>query len=162
IEMATLGERIPAPQALAWGLINRVHPEDAFEAEVEALMERLAAGPTASYAGSKRQLNARVYDGMAEQLELEASIQEEMAGSDVGAGLIVVVLTVVAFSSLPGVQAPEKSGPQISLAGAAVASVNPPKVPGGKQLRIDVNGQQYVWRYTYPDGTYSYTEMVVP
>ena len=45
-------------------------------------MERLAAGPTASYAGTKRQLNARVYAGMAEQLELEASIQEEMAGSD--------------------------------------------------------------------------------
>jgi 2-(1,2-epoxy-1,2-dihydrophenyl)acetyl-CoA isomerase len=82
IEMATLGERIPAPQALEWGLINRVHPDDAFEAEVEALVERLAAGPTASYAGTKRQLNARVYAGMADQLELEASIQEEMAGSD--------------------------------------------------------------------------------
>jgi len=83
-------------------------------------------------------------------------------GWTIGAGLIVVVLTIVAFISLPGIQDPEKSGPQISLAGAAVASVNPPKVPGGKQLRIDVNGQQYVWRYTYPDGTYSYTEMVVP
>ena len=82
IEMATLGDRVPAPQALAWGLINQVHPDDAFEAEVEALMDRLAAGPTASYAGTKRQLNARVYAGMAEQLELEASIQEEMAGSD--------------------------------------------------------------------------------
>jgi cytochrome c oxidase subunit II len=83
-------------------------------------------------------------------------------GWTVGAGLIVVALTIVAFVSLPGIQDPEKSGPQVSLAGAAVASVNPPKVPGGKQLRIDVNGQQYVWRFTYPDGTYSYTEMVVP
>jgi 2-(1,2-epoxy-1,2-dihydrophenyl)acetyl-CoA isomerase len=44
-------------------------------------MDRLAAGPTASYAGTKRQLNARVYAGMEEQLELEASIQEKMAGS---------------------------------------------------------------------------------
>ena len=44
-------------------------------------MDRLAAGPTASYAGTKRQLNARVYAGMAEQLELEASIQEEMAAT---------------------------------------------------------------------------------
>jgi 2-(1,2-epoxy-1,2-dihydrophenyl)acetyl-CoA isomerase len=81
IEMATLGERIPAPKALAWGLINRVHPDDAFSREVEDLLDLLAAGPTASYAGTKRQLNARVYAGMAEQLELEASIQEEMAGS---------------------------------------------------------------------------------
>jgi 2-(1,2-epoxy-1,2-dihydrophenyl)acetyl-CoA isomerase len=82
IEMATLGERVPAPQALQWGLINRVHPDDAFPAEVEALMDRLAAGPTASYAGTKRQLNARVYAGMEEQLELEARVQEEMAASD--------------------------------------------------------------------------------
>jgi 2-(1,2-epoxy-1,2-dihydrophenyl)acetyl-CoA isomerase len=82
IEMAMLGERIPAPEALGWGLINRVHPDDAFAGEVEALVDRLAAGPTASFAGTKRQLNARVYAGMAEQLELEASIQQEMAGSD--------------------------------------------------------------------------------
>ena len=82
IEMATLGERVPAPQALEWGLINRVHPDAVWADEVEALMDRLAAGPTASYAGTKRQLNARVYAGMEEQLELEASIQEEMAGSD--------------------------------------------------------------------------------
>src|SRR4051794_25480285 len=82
IEMATLGERVPAPQALHWGLINRVQPDDAFPAEVEALMDRLAAGPTASYAGTKRQLNARVYAGMEEQLELEARVQEEMAASD--------------------------------------------------------------------------------
>src|SRR3954449_3023489 len=83
-------------------------------------------------------------------------------GWTVGAGLIVVALTIVAFVSLPGIQDPEKSGQSVSLAGAQVASVNPPKVPGGKQLRIDVNGQQYIWRYTYPDGTFSYTDMVVP
>jgi 2-(1,2-epoxy-1,2-dihydrophenyl)acetyl-CoA isomerase len=82
IEMATLGERVPAPQALEWGLINRVHSDAVWADEVEALMDRLAAGPTASYAGTKRQLNARVYAGMEDQLELEASIQEEMAGSD--------------------------------------------------------------------------------
>ena len=82
IEMATLGERVPASQALEWGLINRVCPDAVWADEVEALMDRLAAGPTASYAGTKRQLNARVYAGMARQLELEASIQEEMAASD--------------------------------------------------------------------------------
>jgi cytochrome c oxidase subunit 2 len=83
-------------------------------------------------------------------------------GWTVGAGLIIVVLTIVAFIQLPGIQDPARSGASVSLAGAQVASINPPSVPGGKQLRIDVNGQQYVWRYTYPDGTYSYTEMVVP
>jgi 2-(1,2-epoxy-1,2-dihydrophenyl)acetyl-CoA isomerase len=80
-EMAMLGERIPAPKALEWGLINRVAADDVFDAEVDALAERLATGPTASYAGSKRQLNAWIYRGMEEQLELEATIQQEMAAS---------------------------------------------------------------------------------
>jgi len=65
-------------------------------------------------------------------------------GWTVAAGLIVVVLTVVAFAELPGIQDPVKSGPQVSLAGAQVASINPPHVPGGRKLNIDVNGQQYV------------------
>src|SRR5215218_6398434 len=80
-EMAMLGERIPAARALEWGLINRVTADDAFEAEVDALAERLATGPTRSYAGSKRQLNAWVYPRMDEQLELEAATQQEMAAS---------------------------------------------------------------------------------
>jgi 2-(1,2-epoxy-1,2-dihydrophenyl)acetyl-CoA isomerase len=81
MEMAMLGERIPAAQALEWGLINRVVADDAFAGEVAALRDRLAAGPTRSYAGSKRQLNAWLFARMEEQLELEADIQQEMAGS---------------------------------------------------------------------------------
>src|SRR5829696_3173295 len=80
-EMAMLGERISAPQALDWGLINRVAADDAFEAEIDGLAERLATGPTRSYAGAKRQLNAWLYAGMDEQLELEAATQQEMAAS---------------------------------------------------------------------------------
>jgi 2-(1,2-epoxy-1,2-dihydrophenyl)acetyl-CoA isomerase len=80
-EMAMLGERIHAPQALEWGLINRVFADDEFESETEQLVDRLAAGPTRSYAGTKRQLNHWLYTRMDEQLELEADIQQEMAGS---------------------------------------------------------------------------------
>jgi len=80
-EMAMLGERIPAPQALEWGLINRVAADDAFAAESDALLARLAAGPTRAYAGAKRQLNAWMFGPMAEQLALEASVQQEMARS---------------------------------------------------------------------------------
>jgi len=80
-EMAMMGERVPAAQAEAWGLINRAYPDERFAAEAEALLERLAAGPTRSYAGTKRQLNNRIYWGMDEQLELEAEIQQEMAAS---------------------------------------------------------------------------------
>jgi 2-(1,2-epoxy-1,2-dihydrophenyl)acetyl-CoA isomerase len=80
-EMAMLGERVPAMRALEWGLINRVAADDVFDVEVDALAEKLATGPTRSYAGSKHQLNAWIYAGMEEQLELEAEIQQEMAGS---------------------------------------------------------------------------------
>jgi 2-(1,2-epoxy-1,2-dihydrophenyl)acetyl-CoA isomerase len=80
-EMAMLGERIPAAQALEWGLVNRVLADGDFAGEVAALRDRLAAGPTRSYAGTKRQLNAWLYSRMDEQLELEADLQQEMAGS---------------------------------------------------------------------------------
>ncbi len=80
-EMAMLGERIPARQALQWGLINRVVADAELETESRALLSRLATGPTRSYAGAKRQLNHWMYARMDEQLELEADIQQEMAGS---------------------------------------------------------------------------------
>ena len=80
-EMAMLGERVPARQALDWGLINRVVADDEFDAEVDALAERLATGPTASYAGSKRELNAWLFSRMDDQLALEGSIQQEAAAS---------------------------------------------------------------------------------
>jgi 2-(1,2-epoxy-1,2-dihydrophenyl)acetyl-CoA isomerase len=50
--------------------------------ETATLASRLAAGPTRSYAGTKRQLNNWLYTRMGEQLELEARIQQEMASSD--------------------------------------------------------------------------------
>jgi len=81
-EMAMLGERIPAAQALEWGLINRVAPDEQLAAETGALARRLAAGPTRSYAGSKRLLNSWLYTRMEEQLELEATLQQELAGSE--------------------------------------------------------------------------------
>jgi len=80
-EMAMLGERIPARQALDWGLINRVTPDGELDATVDELAARLAAGPTAAYAGIKEQLNAWSYGRMDAQLELEAAIQVRQASS---------------------------------------------------------------------------------
>jgi 2-(1,2-epoxy-1,2-dihydrophenyl)acetyl-CoA isomerase len=75
-EMAMLGERVPADQALDWGLINRVVPDGELEAEAGALLERLANGPTRSYAGAKRLLNRRMYADLAGQLDAEAEAQK--------------------------------------------------------------------------------------
>jgi 2-(1,2-epoxy-1,2-dihydrophenyl)acetyl-CoA isomerase len=78
-EMAMLGERIAASRLRRWGLVNDVLPDHEFEEFVHAMLDRLAAGPTRSYAGTKRQINAWLYADLDAQLELEAAIQQEMA-----------------------------------------------------------------------------------
>jgi 2-(1,2-epoxy-1,2-dihydrophenyl)acetyl-CoA isomerase len=81
VEMAMLGERIPARQALEWGLINRVVGDDELDGAVDELAARLAAGPTTAYAGVKEQLNAWLFARMDDQLELEAALQHRSAAS---------------------------------------------------------------------------------
>jgi 2-(1,2-epoxy-1,2-dihydrophenyl)acetyl-CoA isomerase len=81
-EMAMLGERVAASEALNWGLINRVWLDEEFDGHVAALAGRLAQGPTRAYAASKRALNAWAYPRLNEQLELEAALQQELAASD--------------------------------------------------------------------------------
>jgi 2-(1,2-epoxy-1,2-dihydrophenyl)acetyl-CoA isomerase len=78
-QMALLGERIPAQTALEWGLVNYVHPDDRLMGEAEALVEHLAAGPTRSYAGSKKALNNMLYPDLDGQLDLEAELQHALA-----------------------------------------------------------------------------------
>jgi 2-(1,2-epoxy-1,2-dihydrophenyl)acetyl-CoA isomerase len=77
-QMALLGERIPAAQALEWGLVNWVHPDDRLMDEATALAERLAAGPTNSYASSKQALNRFIYGDLEAQLGLEAELQHAL------------------------------------------------------------------------------------
>jgi 2-(1,2-epoxy-1,2-dihydrophenyl)acetyl-CoA isomerase len=81
LEMALLGDPIPAERALEWGLINRVVPDAGLMAEARDLASRLAQGPTRSYAQSKRALNNSLLKIMDEQLDLEADIQAEMVTS---------------------------------------------------------------------------------
>jgi 2-(1,2-epoxy-1,2-dihydrophenyl)acetyl-CoA isomerase len=81
MELSMLGERLAADRALEWGLINRVVADEQLADETAALAARLASGPTLSYAGAKRQLNNWLYARMDEQLELEARLQQESAGS---------------------------------------------------------------------------------
>ncbi|MBV8711998.1 MAG: enoyl-CoA hydratase [Solirubrobacterales bacterium] len=77
-QMALLGERIPAPQALDWGLVNWVYPDERLMDEAERLVGRLAAGPTRSYAASKRALNRFIYGDLDAQLDLEAELQHAL------------------------------------------------------------------------------------
>ena len=80
-EMMMLGERVSADQAHSWGLVNRVVPDQSLASEARALAERLAKGPTRSYAGSKALLNRRLYADLDDQLVAEADLQREMGRS---------------------------------------------------------------------------------
>lgn len=87
-ELALLGSRLSSEQALDWGLINRVWPDAELMPQAEDLAWRLANGPTGSYAGTKRQLNAWLYGRIEDQLELEARIQQQRSASaDVAEGI---------------------------------------------------------------------------
>jgi 2-(1,2-epoxy-1,2-dihydrophenyl)acetyl-CoA isomerase len=80
-QMALLGERVPAAQALEWGLVNWVHPDERLIPEADALVERLAAGPTRSYASSKQALNRFIYGDLDAQLHLEGELQHALGRS---------------------------------------------------------------------------------
>ena len=80
-QMAMLGERVTARQALEWGLVNFVHPDERIQEEADVLVERLAAGPTRSYAGTKRALNEMLFPNIDRQLDLEANLQHGLARS---------------------------------------------------------------------------------
>ena len=78
-QMAMLGERVDSARALEWGLVNFVHPDETMLDEAVALAGKLAAGPTRSYAGSKRALNRMLYPDLEGQLDLEADLQHALA-----------------------------------------------------------------------------------
>jgi 2-(1,2-epoxy-1,2-dihydrophenyl)acetyl-CoA isomerase len=80
-EFALLGDKLPATRAAEWGLINRVVADDAFEAEVDALVDRLAGGAVLAQRAIKRQLNQWSLERLDAQMELEARLQQELGNS---------------------------------------------------------------------------------
>jgi cytochrome c oxidase subunit 2 len=94
-------------------------------------------------------------------------------GWTVGAAVILVILAVVTFVMLDDIRNPPNSDasgfPTDRVDNVQNASAYQPRTPSGRALNIKVNGQRYVWRYTYPDkdtntlnNVFSYEEMVVP
>jgi cytochrome c oxidase subunit 2 len=105
--------------------------------------------------------------------QIRGNTQLEIAWT-VGAALILVVLAVVTFAFLPSIENPPNSdanGFQASNGGLLYATGPEKRLPpNGRALNVCVNGQQYIWRYTYAkdchnaplDSVFSYEEMVVP
>jgi 2-(1,2-epoxy-1,2-dihydrophenyl)acetyl-CoA isomerase len=72
MQIALLSDTLDAPEALRLGLVNRVVPAAALEAETMALAQRLAAGPTLAYGRIKRLLRQSFDTDLATQLDAEA------------------------------------------------------------------------------------------
>jgi 2-(1,2-epoxy-1,2-dihydrophenyl)acetyl-CoA isomerase len=75
MEMMLLGERIPASQALQWGLINRVVDNDMLLEETLAVARKIAGGPSEAY-GLLRQVRRHALEhSLSDTLLAEASAQ---------------------------------------------------------------------------------------
>lgn len=81
-ELAMLADRLPARRAEQWGLVNEVAPDDQLEQVADAYLERLAKGATRSFAASKKLINKRLYPDLEGTLQLEATLQQELAESE--------------------------------------------------------------------------------
>jgi 2-(1,2-epoxy-1,2-dihydrophenyl)acetyl-CoA isomerase len=82
--MMMLGEKIGAQQAENWGLIYKAVDDDALMSEAKALAEKLANGPTVSYATMKRNI-ALAMDGTLSDVLLAEAEGQQIAGASADA-----------------------------------------------------------------------------
>lgn len=73
--MALLAERLPAGEAVIWGLADRAVPDAELAPVAETLALRLAAGPTGAYAATKRLVNEAQLAALPRALDREADEQ---------------------------------------------------------------------------------------
>jgi 2-(1,2-epoxy-1,2-dihydrophenyl)acetyl-CoA isomerase len=73
--LAMLGERLPAAEALAWGLVDETVPDEQLPVRTARLAAALAAGPSAAYAEIKELFNRSCLPGLEGQLGAEAMAQ---------------------------------------------------------------------------------------
>ncbi len=80
--LAMLGERLPAEQAAAWGLIWRCVDDAEFPAAVDRLAAELAAAPTRGLVRTREAMRAAATATLAEQLDRERDLQRELGYTD--------------------------------------------------------------------------------
>ncbi len=79
MELMLTNRRLSAAEALEWGLINQVVPDDDLMDTVHALAARLAAGGTVAFGAVKRMLHETFASTLETQMEMEARAIAEMS-----------------------------------------------------------------------------------
>jgi 2-(1,2-epoxy-1,2-dihydrophenyl)acetyl-CoA isomerase len=74
--------RLSAEEALQWGLVSEVVPADGFEHRVAEIAAGWAALPTRAVGWTKRLFDAAAGAELADQLDLEAELQDEATGTE--------------------------------------------------------------------------------
>jgi 2-(1,2-epoxy-1,2-dihydrophenyl)acetyl-CoA isomerase len=77
MELAMMGEKLPAETALEWGLINRVHDDEALPEEAAKLAGELASGPTKALTLIRKAMWRTWENTFEQQLHLERVFQRE-------------------------------------------------------------------------------------
>lgn len=73
---------ITTVQALEWGMVNQVVPDDKLVEVVRKLAAGMASGPTVAYGLTKRLFNRNLLPNLEEALEFEGEVQEAASKSD--------------------------------------------------------------------------------
>jgi len=76
--LAMLGDRIPAEQAAAWGLIWKCVDDAELVPTVDALLAQLVKSSTRGLAAIKRAVHASADNSLEQQLDLERDLQREL------------------------------------------------------------------------------------
>lgn len=79
-EMTLLNPVLNAEQALAWGLINKVVPDDQVMDTAMAMARQLASGSLTAYGEAKRLILEGATQGLEAQMELESRAISALAG----------------------------------------------------------------------------------
>src|SRR5450432_1483018 len=80
--LAMLGEKLPAEQAAAWGLIWKCVDDAEMAPTVDALLQHFATAPTRGLAATKRALQLAAGNTLEAQLDVERDAQRELGRSD--------------------------------------------------------------------------------
>jgi 2-(1,2-epoxy-1,2-dihydrophenyl)acetyl-CoA isomerase len=83
-ELMLTNRRLSAREAMDWGLVNRVVPDDGLGSEALALARELAEGPTRTFGAVKRLLQDSCAATLETQMEMESRAIAEMAASSDG------------------------------------------------------------------------------
>jgi 2-(1,2-epoxy-1,2-dihydrophenyl)acetyl-CoA isomerase len=81
-ELAFFGDKLPAAEALALGLVNRVVPAAELDAAADEFARRLAVGPTTAISLTKRLLNASPDGDRSASFLAEAMAQEIQSAAE--------------------------------------------------------------------------------